>query len=55
MTADHSEHVLILGAGRFGRLALDRLGRRRPSAGMTVVDQDPDRLAPPSAPAPGEP
>lgn len=32
-------HVLILGAGRFGRLAAQRLGRRHPHAAITVVDQ----------------
>ncbi|RLB99354.1 MAG: potassium transporter [Deltaproteobacteria bacterium] len=33
--------LLILGAGRFGRLALQRLGRRHPDAAITVVDQAP--------------
>lgn len=32
-------HLLILGAGRFGRLAAQRLGRRHPDAAITVVDQ----------------
>ncbi|MEE4608314.1 MAG: hypothetical protein V2L15_05450, partial [Desulfobacteraceae bacterium] len=31
--------LLILGAGRFGRLAAQRLGRRHPGAAITVVDQ----------------
>lgn len=30
--------LLILGAGRFGRLAAHRLGRRHPGAAITVVD-----------------
>ena len=30
--------LLILGAGRFGRLATQRLGRRHPDAAITVVD-----------------
>jgi GNAT superfamily N-acetyltransferase len=34
--------VLILGAGRFGRLAAQRLGRRHPNAAITVVDQAAD-------------
>ncbi|MEE4608519.1 MAG: NAD-binding protein [Desulfobacteraceae bacterium] len=32
-------HLLILGAGRFGRLAARRLGRRHPDAAITVVDR----------------
>jgi hypothetical protein len=34
--------LLILGAGRFGRLAARRLGRRHPAAAITVVDQTPN-------------
>ncbi len=32
--------VLILGAGRFGRLAFERLQRRRPKAAITMVDRE---------------
>lgn len=37
---------LIIGAGRFGRLALARLQERQPQAQFWVVDQDPAKLAP---------
>jgi hypothetical protein len=36
---------LILGAGRFGRLALERLARQDTGAAFWVVDQDPAALA----------
>ena len=36
---DHPR-VMILGAGRFGRLAMERLQRRRPGAGITLVDRE---------------
>ncbi|MBM4274033.1 MAG: hypothetical protein FJ134_06180 [Deltaproteobacteria bacterium] len=36
---------LILGAGRFGRLALERLGRRDQEARFLIVDPDPKALA----------
>jgi len=43
MTTDHSvSRLLILGAGRFGRLAAQRLGQRHPQAVITVVDQAPE-------------
>jgi hypothetical protein len=35
---------LILGAGKFGRLALDRLTRQDAAAGFVVVDRDPAAL-----------
>ena len=35
---------LILGAGKFGRLALKRLARQDEAAGFTVVDRDPRAL-----------
>jgi hypothetical protein len=35
-----SGRFLILGAGRFGRLAWERLRRRRPEAEIVVVDRD---------------
>ncbi len=36
---------LIIGAGRFGRLALARLQERQPQARFWVVDHDPEKLA----------
>ena len=36
---------LILGAGKFGRLALERLARQDAAARFTVVDRDPAALA----------
>jgi len=36
---------LILGAGKFGRLALTRLARQDAAAGFTLVDRDPAALA----------
>ena len=36
---------LILGAGKFGRLAHTRLARQDAAAGFTVVDRDPGALA----------
>jgi hypothetical protein len=36
---------LILGAGKFGRLALERLGRQDIAASFVVVDRDPKALA----------
>ncbi|MFA5110830.1 MAG: hypothetical protein WC443_05445 [Desulfobaccales bacterium] len=36
---------LILGAGKFGRLALARLAREDDAAGFLVVDRDPEALA----------
>ncbi len=38
-------NYLILGAGRFGRLALKRLARQDETAGFMVVDRDPAALA----------
>jgi hypothetical protein len=35
---------LILGAGKFGRLALERLARQEADAGFLVVDRDPEAL-----------
>jgi len=35
---------LILGAGKFGRLALARLARQEPAASFLLVDQDPETL-----------
>jgi hypothetical protein len=37
-------NYLILGAGKFGRLALDRLTRQDAAAGYVVVDRDPAAL-----------
>lgn len=37
-------NYLILGAGRFGRLALERLGRRDQEARFLIVDRDPQAL-----------
>jgi len=34
------KNVLILGAGRFGRIAVERLSRKFPSASITVVDRE---------------
>ncbi len=36
--------IHILGAGRFGRLAAERLVRRFPEAGITVIDKDAERV-----------
>ena len=36
---------LILGAGKFGRLALERLPRQDAAASIVVVDRDPEALA----------
>ncbi len=36
---------LILGAGKFGRLALQRLAQQDPAATFLVVDRDPEALA----------
>jgi hypothetical protein len=36
---------LILGAGKFGRLALERLANQEPAAAFTVVDRQPEALA----------
>jgi hypothetical protein len=36
---------LILGSGKFGRLALERLAREDAAAGFVVVDRDPGALA----------
>ena len=36
---------LILGAGKFGRLALRRLARQDAAASFVVVDRDPAALA----------
>jgi len=38
-------HFLILGYGRFGQLALNRLKQTFPSAHFTIVDRQSDRLA----------
>lgn len=38
--------IWVLGAGRFGRLAAERLTKRFPEAGFLVVDERPDRLGP---------
>lgn len=38
------ERIWILGAGRFGRRALDTLLKRFPSASVTVVDRNPEAL-----------
>ncbi len=40
MTSLVQDPILILGAGRFGHLAAQRLGRRRPAAAIVVVDRD---------------
>lgn len=39
------EVIWILGAGRFGRLAVERLTRKFPAGDFLVIDQRPDRLA----------
>jgi len=44
---------LILGAGRFGRLALERLDRQDAAASFLVVDRDPAVLAVSAAGGPG--
>ena len=38
------QHIWILGAGHFGRLAAKRLSRRFPDASFLVIDNRPDRL-----------
>ncbi|MEM5790043.1 MAG: hypothetical protein AAGU11_22220, partial [Syntrophobacteraceae bacterium] len=37
-------HIRILGAGRFGRMAAERLRRRFPDAFLLVTDKDPERI-----------
>jgi hypothetical protein len=39
------EHIWVLGAGRFGRIAVERLAVRYPRADLLVVDREPRRLA----------
>ena len=41
----HAEAVWILGAGRFGRLAAERLARRFADLEFLVIDERTDRLA----------
>lgn len=38
------KRILIIGAGTFGGIAVERLGERVPSAEITLVDQDPTAL-----------
>ena len=38
------ESIWILGAGRFGRIAAERLRQRHPKTNLLVVDQQPKRL-----------
>lgn len=45
-----SPPILVLGAGRFGRLAVERLSARRHPPAFTVVDPDTGRLAAVSGP-----
>ncbi|MCU0588861.1 MAG: NAD-binding protein [Syntrophobacteraceae bacterium] len=42
---DGAGTVWILGAGRFGRLAVDRLSRKLPHGELLVIDERPDRLS----------
>jgi hypothetical protein len=43
MQKEHNSYWII-GAGRFGRIAVDRLHKKRPDATLTVVDQDQEAL-----------
>jgi hypothetical protein len=38
------KYIWILGAGRFGRIAAERLAARYPQAALLVVDRQPERL-----------
>ena len=41
----HAEAIWILGAGRFGRIAAERLTRKFTNMDFLVIDERPDRLA----------